>query len=124
MRWRAAWARSWEEVATCSTACRRRGRRPVDDRLEVAIVDLLCRRAHDATICPSEAARLVDPGGWRSLMEPARAAARRLAARSVVEIRQNGRRVDPSTAKGPVRVARGAGFATGPTGGSRTRAEV
>jgi hypothetical protein len=39
-------------------------------------------------------------------MEPARAAARRLVARGEVEITQGGRVVDPSTAKGPLRVRR------------------
>jgi hypothetical protein len=37
-------------------------------------------------------------------MEPARQAARRLVARGAVEITQGGRPVDPSTAKGPIRV--------------------
>jgi hypothetical protein len=52
--------------------------------LEQAVLALLDRRAADATICPSEAARAVDPDGWRDLMDDARAAARRLvdAARS------------------------------------------
>jgi hypothetical protein len=43
---------------------------------------------------------------WRSLMEPARAAARRLVAAGEVEITQGGRVVDPSTADGPIRVRR------------------
>ena len=43
---------------------------------------------------------------WRDLMEPARQAARRLVARDMVEITQGGRVVDPSTAKGPIRIRR------------------
>ena len=39
-------------------------------------------------------------------MEPARRAARRLVARGEAEITQGGRPVDPSTAKGPIRVRR------------------
>lgn len=43
---------------------------------------------------------------WRDLMEPARRAARRLVVAGEVEIVQQGRVVDPSTAKGPIRVRR------------------
>ena len=106
MTWRKAWARTWAEVRFCSDACRRRRIRPVDGHLEAAIVDLLERRAGGATICPSEAARAVGADGWRDLMEPARAAARRLVASGDVVITQGGRVVDPSTAKGPIRIRR------------------
>ncbi len=67
---------------------------------------LLAGRASGATICPSEAARAVSPDGWRELLEPARAAARRLVAAGDIDIVQGGRVVDPSTAKGPIRLRR------------------
>ncbi|HEV7469870.1 MAG TPA: DUF3253 domain-containing protein [Pseudonocardia sp.] len=57
-------------------------------------------------MCPSDAARRVDPEGWRDLMEPARRAARRLVDAGRVEITQKGRVVDPSTAQGPIRIRR------------------
>jgi hypothetical protein len=41
---------------------------------------------------------------WERAAEPARAAARRLSAEGRVVITQDGRRVDPSTAKGPFRI--------------------
>ena len=104
MAWRRAWAANWDSVRYCSDACRRRKVSAVDEQLSAAIVALLHRRARGATICPSEAARAVDPAGWRELMEPARRAARRLVVAGVVEITQGGRAVDPSTAKGPIRV--------------------
>jgi len=115
--WRAKWARDWEQVRYCSAACRRDGLGPTGAALEVAIRDLLAARAGSATICPSEAARRVAARdgragagaaeeGWRALMEPARRAARRLVARGEVEIVQAGRLVDPSTAKGPIRIRR------------------
>jgi hypothetical protein len=104
MAWRKSWARNWEQVRYCSEACRRRKLTATDIALERAILDLLDART--GTICPSEAARAVDPEGWRDLMEPARQAARRLVARDLVEITQGGRAVDPSTAKGPIRVRR------------------
>ena len=49
---------------------------------------------------------ILDPDGWRELMEPARRAARRMVARGEVEITQHGSVVDPSTAKGPIRIRR------------------
>jgi hypothetical protein len=104
MAWRTAWAKNWEQMRYCSDRCRARKVRPVDIALEDAIRTLLAGRARSATICPSEAARAVDADGWRDLMEPARAAARRLVDAGTVEITQGGRVVDPSTAKGPIRL--------------------
>ena len=97
-------ARNWEAVKWCSDACRRAGLREVDARLESTILQLLAARAGGATVCPSEAARLVGDTEWRGLMEPARCAARRLVATGRIEIVQGGRVVDPSTAKGPIRL--------------------
>jgi len=102
--WRKKWARSWDEVRYCSDACRRQRRRPIDQQLEQAIQQLLAARPHDATICPSEAARLVSPDDWRKLMEPARQAARRLVITGEVQITQAGKVVNPDTAKGPIRI--------------------
>jgi hypothetical protein len=107
MSWRKAWERSWDEIRYCSDSCRRAKVSDVDRQLEAAILALLDSRARQATICPSEAARLV--GGeeeWRDLMEPARRAARRLVTAGHVEITQQGRVVDPSTARGPIRIRR------------------
>ncbi|MGW0787373.1 DUF3253 domain-containing protein [Streptomyces sp. NPDC002911] len=83
--------------------------RQTDRRLERAILKLLERRAPTATICPSDAARAVydgDDDGWRQLMEPARRAAGRLVTAGEVEITQAGRAVEPSEARGPVRIRR------------------
>jgi hypothetical protein len=92
---------------------RRRGLGPQESAPEAAIRDLLDTRAATATICPSEAARRVatehgssGDADWRSFMEPARMAARRLVEQGEVEIVQHGRVVDPSTAKGPIRIRR------------------
>jgi len=73
------------------------------------IVSLLDERAGNASICPSEVARHVVGDAeerWRSVMEPTRQAARRLAARGVIEITQRGRTVDPSRARGAIRLRR------------------
>ena len=109
IEWRAKWARDWDAVRWCSDACRARGVRPVDRALEQSIRSLLTDRAAGATICPSEAARAVggeEGEAWRELMEPARRAARRLVAAGEVEITQGGTVVDPSTAKGAIRIRR------------------
>lgn len=105
IEWRAKWARDWEHVRYCSDACRRHGVTDEDRRLERGILDLLAARARSATICPSEVAR-AESEDWRPLMEPVRRAARRLVARGEVEILQGGRVVDPSGAKGPIRIRR------------------
>lgn len=104
IEWRKKWERDWDSVRYCSKACRARKLRAVDEELERVIVDLLDGRS--GSICPSDAARIVDSEGWRNLMEDARMAARRLVASGDVEITQNGRVVDPSTAKGPIRIRR------------------
>ena len=78
----------------------------VDARLERTIGELLDQRRPEASICPSEAARAVDPDGWRDLMPAARSAAGRLAAAGDVEVTQGGAVVDVATAHGPVRIRR------------------
>ncbi len=106
--WRKKWERDWDAIRYCSDACR--GHKPgtADLELEAAILELLAERGRDKTICPSEAAKLV--GGkdarrdWEGLMEPARAAARRLVAAGKIVITQKGQVVEPSTAKGPIRL--------------------
>jgi len=106
--WRKQWEKDWDVVKYCSDGCR--GHRPgaSDTALEAAILELLAERGEGKTICPSEAAKLVggkaDRRDWEGLMEPARAAARRLVAQGKIVIVQGGRVVDPSTAKGPIRL--------------------
>ena len=76
----------------------------IDKQLEASILELLKARAATSTICPSDAARAVGDENWRELMEPARRAARRLVDSGEVQITQGGSVVDPSTAKGPIRI--------------------
>ena len=104
MQWRAKWAKNWEQVKYCSDQCRRARVTATDTALEDAIISLLGARARNASICPSEAARQVSGESCQSLMEPARMAARRLVAQGKVQIIQGGKVVDPSRAKGPIRI--------------------
>jgi hypothetical protein len=80
------------------------GSPPLEQQLEAKILELLAARAATSTICPSDAARAVGGGAWRTLMEPAREAARRLVAAGEVEITQGGSVVDPLAARGPIRI--------------------
>lgn len=118
IQWQKKYEQDWDIVRFCSEACS--GYRPgeQDAALEAAILSLLAERAADGdktkTICPSEAAKLVsgDARGkdkatrrdWEALMEPARVAARRLAATGKIVITQHGAVVNPATAKGPIRL--------------------
>lgn len=114
--WRKKWERDWEGVRYCSDACRRRARSgsasDVDAALEASLERLLDARSSSSSVCPSEAARAVagerglEGEAWRDLMEPSRAAARRLVAAGRAQITQGGAVVDPDTAKGPIRVRR------------------
>jgi hypothetical protein len=76
----------------------------IDRTIESAILELLSRRGLGKTICPSEAARVLDPSGWKELMEPTRAAARRLLDQGAIVITQRGKVIDPTQAKGAIRL--------------------
>jgi hypothetical protein len=106
--WRRKWKSSWATVRYCSERCRRTRPGRTDLALEDAIRSLLAAR--HGTICPSEAARAVAADSWRALMERTRMAGRRLAARGEVVVLQGGRKVDPSSALGPIRLGRGPAF--------------
>ena len=110
--WRKKWERDWDNVRFCSDACRSRGHsaasRQQDHALEQMILALLHARGQGKTICPSEAARAVAASDvrelWQPLMEPARAAARRLVAAGKIVVTQQGVVIDASTAKGAIRL--------------------
>ena len=79
------------------------------DPAEAAILTLLQARAPDATICPSEAARILAsareaPDNWRADMDRAHEAARRLADEGAVILRQGGEAVEEP--KGAYRIGR------------------
>lgn len=80
-------------------------------RLAAAIRTLLRHRAPEATICPSDAARVVGGADWRLLMDDARSVAAELHEQRTVQIQQGGSAVDPASARGPIRIARGPDWA-------------
>ena len=71
--------------------------------IEEAILSLVAERGAGKTICPSEAARLVDPENWRSRLTAVRAEGRRLAADGKIVWTKKGKPVDPEIVKGVVR---------------------
>ena len=76
-------------------------------RLAAAMRVLLRHRRPEATICPSDVARIVGGESWRDLMDVAREVAAELARDGVLVVRQHGEDVDIATAVGPIRLARG-----------------
>jgi hypothetical protein len=77
-------------------------------RLAATILVLLRHRSPEATICPSDAARVVGGDAWRDLMDEARSVASELALHQVVAVRHHGVEIDLSDNVGPVRIGRGA----------------
>ena len=111
--WRRKWADCWEQVRYCSAACRRRGVRAIDRRIESQLLAMLDACPAGSTVCPTEVAIRISADGmhWRDLLEPVRMATRRLQHAGELEILQSGRRVDPDTARGPLRLRRCRGAA-------------
>ena len=72
--------------------------------IESAVFELLAARGAGKSICPSEAAKAVDPEGWRRLMGQVRATAVGLARAGRLEITRKGRPADPDTLKGVYRL--------------------
>jgi hypothetical protein len=107
IEWRKRWARHWDAVRYCSDACRGRRVSPEDAALEATILELLATRPRGATICPSDAARKRhgdDEARWRPAMEDVRRAARRLVAMGRLEIVARGQVLEPSRARGAIRL--------------------
>ncbi len=97
---RKKWKLNWDEVKYCSDECRKN-----KSRFDFSgpILALLAKRGAGKSICPSE---VLDEElkQNRIIMEHVRRSARLLAADGVLEITQNGKRVDPTTVKGPIRL--------------------
>jgi hypothetical protein len=77
----------------------------VDEKLslEKEILELLAKRGFDKSICPSEVLPMADRGN-KELMELVRISARKLAFEGKLVITQKNQVVDPSTAKGAIRL--------------------
>ncbi|MGD8990517.1 MAG: DUF3253 domain-containing protein [Desulfobacterales bacterium] len=108
IEWRKKWRKTWYQVKYCSHACRKAGLRDVDNALERMTMNLLQSQSSASSICPSEVARKYaaeqNEEKWRTLLEPTRRAARRLAQKGKIIILQKGHPVDPAHFKGPIRL--------------------
>ncbi|ADM09979.1 hypothetical protein PB2503_09634 [Parvularcula bermudensis HTCC2503] len=69
---------------------------------EAAILALLSTRRQGASICPSEAARVLSDQDWRDPMERGRESGRRLSEDGKIEITKGGVPVS-ADASGPIR---------------------
>lgn len=69
-----------------------------------AILTLTAARGAASSICPSEAARALDPEQWRRRMGDVRGAAVRLAKEGRIVILRKGKPVDPENFKGVIRL--------------------
>ena len=69
-----------------------------------AILALTAARGAGSSICPSEAARALDPEQWRRRMGDVRGAAVRLAKEGRIVILRKGKPVDPENFKGVIRL--------------------
>ena len=97
---RKKWEKIWDQIKYCSDRCRK-NKKPEDYRSQ--ILELLKSRGNNKTICPSEILP-EDQKSNKTTMEKVRISARHLVAEGKIQILQNGRAVDPSTAKGPIRL--------------------
>ena len=68
------------------------------------ILTLAARRGRGRTLCPSEAARTLDPADWRARMDEVRAAAAALQAEGRIRVTREGREVALAAARRPVRL--------------------
>lgn len=108
IEWRKSFEKNWDELRYCSQACRSAKLSALDLRIEALLIQKLSSLPRGSTLCPSEIARALGLEGelWRDEMERVRRAARRLVARGEAVILQSNHVVDPSTAKGPIRIRR------------------
>lgn len=78
--------------------------RPTRTDLRECILHFLEQRGPSKTICPSEVARALGGNDWRSFMNEVRDAAAILQREGLLETLQKGKPVEPTTARGPIRL--------------------
>ncbi|MEM6392974.1 MAG: DUF3253 domain-containing protein [Planctomycetota bacterium] len=71
---------------------------------EQAILHLITDRGPTKTICPAEAARLLDPEDWRPHLPAIHSAAKQLHATGQITVTQRGQPINSATARGPIRL--------------------
>lgn len=97
---RKKWEKNWDDIKYCSERCRR-NKRPRS--FEKEILTLLEERGADKSICPSEVLQPEEKSN-KDLMELVRISARKLVTEGKIVITQKNQIVDPSRAKGAIRL--------------------
>lgn len=72
--------------------------------IQRTILDLLAERCAGKSICPSEAARRLQPDDWRPLMDDIRSVAKRMVDEGRLVVTQRGEPIDIETVRGPIRL--------------------
>ena len=85
--------------------------------LRQLILAMTGQRGVEKSICPSEVARSADPNDWRSLMDPVRDEAIRLAREGAIELLQGGNVIEPGEFRGPIRLRQAKSTSSSPTPG-------
>lgn len=101
--WRKKWKDNWPEIRYCSRACKG-GLNAQDKEIEAVIVNLLEKLKVGSSICPTQVVQIIDPDLMGNCLEPVRRGARRLYARGVIDITQEGRSIDHLNFKGAIRL--------------------
>ncbi len=100
MEWRARWAKNWDEVKYCSSACRSHRPTELDRQIERLIIDACSAVAAGRSVPEPQIVRQVQQQLEQVTAERVRWAGRRLVAASRVEFIQKNRVIEPSTARG------------------------
>ncbi len=76
----------------------------LQDKARAAILDLVTARGAGKTICPSEAARRIDPENWRPHLSLIREVAAQLTDEGRLQVFRKGKPVDIRAVKGVIRL--------------------
>ena len=79
---------------------------PEDSHIAQTLLSIAKARGANASFCPSEAARALNPADWRPLLPRVRSVAGRLQRDGLIAVTQSGRAVDALGAEGPIRLSR------------------
>ena len=78
---------------------------PTDKEIRKCILKIAEKRGVNKSLCPSEAARDLQPDDWRPLMGEVRRVTASLVKEGLVTATQFGKPVDPLDAKGHIRIS-------------------
>lgn len=78
---------------------------PTTEQINAAVMDIVVRRGLNASACPSDVARHLQPDNWRPLMPKVREVAAQLAREGKISVTQRGSVLSPMEVwTGPIRL--------------------